>query len=218
MFNVPGIVALVIGVLVAIHVLIFFGGQQWEAWTLYAFAFIPSRFTEPGFPVLQGSQYWSFITYAFLHGDWVHLLFNSIWFLVFGTPAARYLGTPRFLLLCLIATLGAVAASLALHWGETVFLIGASGAVSGLLAAAMPLMYGVRVPGGARPATFPELMTNSKALVFMAVFLFMTLITGASGWTDNSFLGGAAIAWEAHMGGFVSGLAAFYLLAPKRFP
>jgi membrane associated rhomboid family serine protease len=151
-----------------------------------------------------------------LHGDWMHLLFNSLWLLVFGTPVARYLGSLRFFVLSLVAGIVGGLSSLLLHWGQDLFVIGASGAVSGLLAAAIPIMYGRRVPGGARPLSFGELVTSSRALMFTAIWLGLTLVSGASGWTGNSFAADSGIAWEAHIGGFIGGLAAFYALAPRR--
>ena len=95
-------------------------------------------------------------------------------------------------------------------------MVGASGAVSGMLGIAIPIMYGRRVPGGMRPLSPVELLTDRKALLFMAVWLGITLFSGASGWTGNSFMTEAGIAWEAHLGGFVGGLAAFYMLARRQ--
>ena len=214
-FNAPAIVLAVIAVLVAVHVLLFMLGEGWQVWSLYALALNPVRFTEPGFPMPSGSAYWTLLTYMLLHGDWMHLTFNSLWLLVFGTPVARYLGSWRFLLVCLVAGLAGALASLALHWGQMIFVIGASGAVSGLLAAAIPIMYGKRVMGGARPLSFGEFLTSPRALMFTAIWLALTLFSGAAGWTGNSFMSEGGIAWEAHLGGFAGGLLAFYGLAPR---
>lgn len=213
--NAPAVVLAVIAVLVAIHVALVLLGENWQALAYGVLALIPARWTDPGYPVLQGSQYWSLATYMLLHGDWMHLLFNSLWLLVFGTPVARYLGAWRFLALCLMSGVIGGLASLALHWGENILVIGASGAVSGLLAAAIPLMYGRRVHGGGRPLSFTEFITSPRALLFTAVWLGLTLFSGAAGWTGNSFMAEGGIAWEAHIGGFVGGLLAFYLLAPR---
>lgn len=214
-FNAPAIVLVVIGVLVVIHALLAVLDSGWQVWSLYALALNPIRFTDPGFPAPEGAKYWSLLTYMLLHGDWMHLTFNSLWLLVFGTPVARYLGSLRFLLLSLTAGVAGALASLALHWGEQVFVIGASGAVSGLLAAAIPIMYGRRVLGGARPLSFAEFLTNPRALMFTAIWLALTLFSGAAGWTGNGFMEEGGIAWEAHVGGFLGGLVAFYALAPR---
>jgi membrane associated rhomboid family serine protease len=214
-FNAPAVVVAVIGVLAAIHVALYFLGDSWQVWSLFALALNPIRFVNVGFPSPPGAEYWSLVTYMLLHGDWMHLIFNSLWLLIFGTPVARYLGSWRFLALCVAAGILGGFASLALHWGQEIFVIGASGAVSGLLAAAIPIMYGKRVWGGARPLTLGEFMTNPRALMFTGVWLALTLFSGAAGWTGNSFMSEGGIAWEAHVGGFVGGLLAFYVLAPK---
>lgn len=215
-FNAPAVVLVLIAILVAIHAGLSVAGQNWQVWALYAFAFIPVRLTDPNYPMIPGSQAWSFLTYAFLHGSWMHLIFNSIWLLVFGTPVARYLGTARVLLLAAISSLGGAVASLALHWGQPVIMIGASGAVSGLLGAAVPIMFAVPSTWGRRPSAPAELLTNRRALLFVLVFFAITVFSGASGWTGNSFMQDGGIAWEAHLGGFLAGLATFYLLAQRR--
>ena len=214
-FNAPVVVLGLIAVLAAIHIILQFGGDSWQVESLQIFALIPARFTKPGFPMIEGSQYWSLLTYGFLHADWMHLLFNSLWLLVFGTPAARYLGSSRFLLLCAVSTIAGGLGSLALHWGSVVYVLGASAAVSGLLAAAIPIIYGSRVHGGVRPLGPSELLKSPKALMFMGIWLVVTLASGATGWTGNSFIAEGGIAWEAHLGGFIAGLVGFYVLAAR---
>lgn len=216
-FNAPWSVVAVIGVLVAIHVLLWVMGEDWQIWASYWLALIPARFTDPLFPMPPGSQFWTLATYALLHSDWMHITFNSLWFLIFGTPVARYLGHGRFLLLALVSSVIGGLASLALHWGEQVFVIGASGAVSGLVGAAIPIMYARRLPGGGgQPLGFGELLRDRNALGFMAMWLVITLASGATGWVGNGFVQESGIAWEAHLGGFAGGLACFYALTSRQ--
>jgi len=218
-FNAPAAVVAVIGVLAAIHVALWLLGENWQVWSLYALALIPARFTVPGYPMIPGSQYWSLVTYMLLHGSWMHILFNCMWLLIFGTPVARFLGSARFLLVCLVSGVIGGLASLFLHWGQEIIVVGASGAVSGLLGAAIPIMYGERMPGGGwRPLTPSELVRSGKALGFTLVWLVLTLFSGGTGWTGNSFLADSGIAWEAHIGGFLGGLLAFYVLLPRMRP
>lgn len=215
-FNVPPVVAAVIAVLVAVHVGLWYLGQDWQVWSLYALSIIPVRFTVPGYPMPPGAQYWSLATYMLLHGSWMHLIFNAIWLLIFGTPVARYLGSLRFLLLAVVSGVVGGLCSLALHWGQEMVIVGASGGVMGLMGAAIPLMYGERLPhGGWRPARIGELLTNRRALTFTGVVMAVTLFSGGTGWTGNGFLAESSIAWEAHVGGFIAGLFAFYVLAPR---
>jgi membrane associated rhomboid family serine protease len=215
-FNIPAVVAAVVGVWCAIHLILQIAGEDWRVWSLYAFAFIPQRLGSGAFPAIPGSQVWSFVTYAFLHADWMHLLFNSLWLVVFGSVVARRLGAWRFLVLASVAAVAGALASLLMHWGEGAIVIGGSAAVSGALAAAIPLMYG-HVRRGEQETRLNalrprELLSDRRALFFMLMWLAITLFSGATGWTGNGFADGFSIAWEAHLGGFAAGLAAFYFL------
>jgi membrane associated rhomboid family serine protease len=222
-FRVPPIVVVVIVGLIAIHVLLFVGGPQWQVLSLYLFSFIPARIgVDIPYPAVPGTAAWSFVSYALLHGDWLHLASNCIWFTVFGTIVARRLSAGRFLTLCVAAAASGAAAMLARHWGEEIILVGASGSVSGLIAAAIPLMYAKGASfgdlqsadlRGIKALTPKEFASDRRALFFSLVWFAVTLLTGAgSGWLSNAFSGANAIAWEAHLGGFAGGLAGFYLL------
>jgi membrane associated rhomboid family serine protease len=200
------VVTATIALLVAIHLALQLAGESWRVWSLYAFAFVPSRFQPNAIAMMEGSQYWSLVTYAFLHADWVHVGFNSLWLLIFGTPVARVLGTLRFIAIFVVGAIGGALVMLAVYWGETVITIGASASVSALIAAAIPIMYG----GWRGPLSIPQVLRHRRALLFMAVFLGLTLISGAQG--VPGFGDGPPIAWEAHLGGFVAGLIAYAVL------
>ncbi len=223
LINAPRVVLVLIGAIIAVHLARVLAGEDISTWALRMFAFIPAQTTGAAGEVWPLQRYWTLISYAFLHSNGMHLIFNSLWMLIFGSFVARRLSTPRFLLLALIATVAGAAAMLVNHADEFVPVIGASGAVSGFMAAAVPLMYGGNYSLGyairgdvrtTRPLRFLELLQNRGALIFMAVWLVITLITGAAGFDDGVLGVGQQIqvAWEAHIGGFIAGLAAFYLL------
>jgi membrane associated rhomboid family serine protease len=205
--EVLGLIALLALIHAGLEVL----GAEWQIRALDAFAFIPGRLSGGHDGMLAGSRYWSFLTYAFLHAGWLHLLFNGLWLLIFGTVVARFLGPGRFLLLAAFAAVTGAAAALAAHWGDLHYvMVGASGAVSGLMGAAVPIIYSGR--RSFRPLGFGELLRSRGALVFLAIWLAITLLSGASDLAGNPFSGDFSIAWEAHVGGFAGGLVAFYLL------
>ena len=224
-FKAPSVVLILIAVLFFVHLAIQIAGEDWRVWSLYAFSFIPARITgDEVFPAIQGSQVWSFLTYAFLHADWLHLFFNSLWLLIFGSVVARRLGPIRFLVLATAAAVLGAVATLLTHWGEVAVVIGASGAVSGVMAAAIPLMYGSGLRLGdtyrsdiamVMPLRPLEILTNRRAFIFTLVWIAVTLFSGASGWTGASFVEEGRIAWEAHLGGFAAGLFTFYWLDPR---
>ena len=210
LINSPPVVLGFIAVLFAIHLALVLAGEDWQIWSQAVFAFNPLRLL-PGTTIamIPGSQWWSLLTYAFLHADWIHLVVNSLWLLVFGTPVARLAGPGRFLIVAGASAVGGAVASLFLHWGEDVNLIGASGSVSGLLAASVPIIY-----GGSTPKRYlgpGELFRSRSALFFMAIWLAITLISGSADMTAGAFQG-MTIAWEAHVGGFFAGLIAFYIV------
>jgi membrane associated rhomboid family serine protease len=224
-FRAPLVVLVLIAVLVFVHLAIQVAGESWQVWSLYAFSFIPARITgDVVFPAIWGSQVWSFLTYAFLHANLMHLFFNSLWLLVFGSVVARRLGPPKFLLLASAAAIMGAVATLLTHWGQVAIVIGASGAVSGVMAAAIPLMYGTGLRLGdtyrtdlstVTPLRPLEILTNRRAFIFTLIWIAVTLFSGASGWTGADFVEVGRIAWEAHLGGFIAGLLAFYWLDPR---
>lgn len=208
MVNAPPVVLALIAVLLTIHLLIQIGGDNWANWALNAFALVPIRFAGGAqTEMIPGSQYWSLITYGFLHEGWTHVLVNSLWLLIFGTPVARHFGTLRFLAIAFVSTLGGGVAMLCVYWGVFIVVIGASAAVSGLLAAAIPIMFG----RPDRPLRISEVLRDRRALTLMFLFLGATLLTGVQdlpGFADNG-----RIAWEAHLGGFVAGLLSFFFIS-----
>ncbi len=228
LLNVPPVVLGVVAVLVFVHALFWALGESWQVWSVYALSFIPVRLGggDP-IPYPEGAQLWSFITYALLHADAFHLGSNCIWLLIFSTPLARRLGAWRYLLLLAFSAAAGATAMLLTHWGQFLIIVGASASVSATLAAAIPVMFApgfrmgqshlvdyehLRVPSPL------QLLRNGKALVFAAVFLAMTLFTGATmALTGTAFLEERNIAWEAHLGGFVAGLILFYLLDKKPY-
>jgi membrane associated rhomboid family serine protease len=226
LLNVPTVVLSVVSGLIAIHMLFWALGESWQVWSLYALSFIPARLGPEPVAAPMGANVWSFFTYALLHADIYHLASNSIWLAIFSTPLARRIGAIRYLVLLSVSAVAGAAAMLPLNWGEFLIVVGASASVSATLAAVIPIMF---APGFkfsetdqasyavlevVRPS---DLFRHSGAIAFSLVFLALTLFTGASmAMTGTAFLEERNIAWEAHLGGFVTGLILFYLLDKKR--
>lgn len=166
-----------------------------------------------------GSHPWTLVTYAFLHGSWEHAVVNCLWMLAFGSPVMERFGAGRFL-----GFFAATAAAAALF--QTLFdrtdvsaLIGASGAVSGLTAAALrfaigPGMFGAGQAARFRPAApLGEALRDRTVLIFIAVWFGINLVAGLGAPFGGE---GLRIAWEAHVGGFLAGLLLFSLFDPVR--
>ena len=163
-----------------------------QALLFQAFAFSPAALAEGRWPTL--------FTAIFLHGSWAHALMNAGEALAFGTPVARYFGLgPRgvfvftiFYLLC--GGLASLGYGLSNMQG-TALMVGASGAVSGLVGGATRLMG-----GGGEPGPFLHPTVISMSIGWIAVNLLLAVVGFAPG------LGNAGVAWEAHIFGYVAGL------------
>jgi len=167
-------------------------------------AFIPIRYS--GQFALDTYAFTSMVTYAFLHGGLAHLGINMIWLAAFGSPLANRLGTTRFLGFWVVTGIAAVALHYVLHRFDQSPLVGASGAISGMMGAAARFAF--RIDRGAGKPAFAgavlpvSLVLRSRStVVFLAVWMVVNLVTGLVGFAP----GDARIAWEAHIGGFLSG-------------
>ena len=225
--NVPGVVTGLIVAMAAVHLVRLYGPFSDEA-ILYYFAFIPARLSVDATTMAQlglldqGARYWSLITYAFIHADWLHLAMNSFWMLAFGSVVARRLTALRFLLL---SGLGAIAGALmyyAFHPGANAVLVGASAAVSAQVAAAARLMFvqdgrlrwghGQEI-GTAKPLSLVQTFSNRRSLTFIVIWLGLNYAFGAAGLgTPEADM---LIAWEAHLGGFIAGLLVLGIVDPR---
>lgn len=169
-----------------------------EAFML-SYAFSPAMLAE--------GQWAGLVSSLFLHGNWAHALMNAAFALAFGAPVAAYIGVRlggamlffAFYIVCgVLANLGYAG----LHMHEQAVLVGASGAVAGLMGAASRLMAG---QGDLGPILSKPVLGMGAAWIgvnLLIAFIGTALIPGAQG---------MGIAWEAHIAGFVAGVL---LMAP----
>jgi membrane associated rhomboid family serine protease len=231
MFNVPPVVVATLAVLALVHAVRSLALSPHDDLNLLLrFAFIPARYDStilPGgtFPGGLGADIWTFFSYSLLHGDLTHLGMNALWLLPFGTAVARRLGTLRFLAF-FAATAGAGAAlHLATHAGEILPMIGASAAISGMMAAAirfafqnggpLALMRSEQDASYRAPAApLAQVLRDPRVIGFVAVWFGLNILLGIGSVT---MLGvDQPIAWQAHIGGFVAGLILFSAFDPIR--
>ena len=182
---------------------------------LYWFAFIPEI---AGYGV--GGlvhELWAGVTYSLLHGGWAHFVMNAVWLAIFGSPLALRIGTIPFVVFWIVTAFAAALFHFAIDPFGASILVGASGAISGMMGAAARLGFRVdrtsrpRAFAG-RPLTFSEVLRSRAVLGFVAVWLLVNLLTGLF-----VSVGDSAIAWQAHIGGFVAGFLLLPLF-PKRDP
>ena len=132
--NAPGVVIALIVLFALVQAVRSILSPQMDFELIVRFSFLPLRYdavTLNGeiLPGGWGADIWTFVSYAFLHGDWVHLLVNAVWLLAFGSAVAWRFGAVRFLLFSLFCTIAGAATHLAFHFGEAVPVVGASAAI-----------------------------------------------------------------------------------------
>lgn len=137
------------------------------------------------------------ITYTFIHGGWMHLIANMAFMWVFADNVEDAYGHAGFLLLYLVCGIIAAGAHIVANPDSTVPLVGASGAVSGVMGAYLVLFPKARV----------------WVLLFMKLPLRISALWALAGWIGFQFLSAwvddgkneVLVAWWAHIGGFAAG-------------
>jgi membrane associated rhomboid family serine protease len=225
-FNVPGVVVAMLGMFFALHLLRYLLPEEQSVWLTLALAFIPARLSGAAadLPGGEAATFTQFVTHLFVHGDLTHLFINSAWLLAFGSPVARRIGSVRFVTFFLLCGVAGALFHFALTSNALSMMVGASGAISGLMGAAFRFMFqalsDADAHGLAGRDDGPPLMSLGAALTDRRVLLAVagwTVLNIVFAWGASGVLADATIAWEAHLGGFYMGLLSFGLFdRPQR--
>jgi membrane associated rhomboid family serine protease len=191
MFNAPWPALLLVGLIVGGYAL----QTRFPVETVVgAMAFSPAA--------LAQGRWATLFTALFVHGGWAHALMNAAFALAFATPVARFFGERlggvltffAFYLACgALSNLGYAA----LHPGSAQPLVGASGALSGLMAGSARLIAG-------RGRLGP--IISSPVIGMGVAWVVVNVLIGALGSGFTPGAGGATVAWEAHLTGFLAGV------------
>jgi membrane associated rhomboid family serine protease len=157
-----------------------------------------------------GRQLWpplTLLTSLFIHGGVLHIAGNMLYLFIFGPAVEERIGVTRYLWFYLLCGLASGIATVAMAPASRVPVIGASGAIAGVLGA-----YFVFYPRGRIFALFPPFFFFELPAVLYLIFWFgMQLYWGIMSGAAGILLGG--VAWWAHVGGFLFGIAAGPLIA-----
>ncbi len=217
-FNVPGSVVALIAIFIAVHVVRQFLPVAEDNWLVVAMAFVPARYAGYADQIAGGqiAALTSFLTHMLVHGNLTHLMFNSAWFLAFGGAIALRIGSTRFLAFTAFTGIAGALIFLAFNFGDAVPVVGASGAVSGMMGAVMRFLFSAMDRGNfaalrEAPRTIPlmslsESLSDRRVLAITAIWLALNAITalGIPGISE-----GDSVAWEAHLGGYMAGFFCF---------
>ncbi len=173
---------------------------------IHEFGLVPARYTNKIWAVLTGLPPWDyspFLTNMFLHGGWIHLISNMWALWIFGDNVEDRLGHFRYLLFYIFCGILANFTHFFTNLDSTIPVVGASGAISGVMAA-----YLIMFP-------FSRIITLIP-IFFIPFFIEIPALLYIGGWFISQLFSGfltllvpgewSSIAWWAHIGGFVAGL------------
>ncbi len=247
--NLPGIVTAFLLVLLAVHLgRLWFLSEQADELFVFDYALIPARWSLAFLPdglnavvealrrsdgpdlqwqmmvtrvLAEEAQFrpWTAVSHVFLHGSWLHLLFNSVWLAAFGTPLARRWGGGFFLIFCFLCAVSGALGHYVSQPYSVIPTIGASGIVSGMFGAAAWYVFNAPPDrtydlSQAPRLSFHSFIRNPTVLTFVVFWLIGNYVVAA---VPGTFVGEhTEIAWQAHVGGFLGGFIFFPLMDDYR--
>ena len=197
--------------LIALNILVFLyevqlGGAGLESF-IRTWALVPSRLAAH-----PQTTWVTIFTSMFLHGGWFHVL-NNMWFLfIFGDNIEDRLGSTRYLIFYLLSGVAAALMQVYILQTSSEPMIGASGAIAGVLGA-----YLISFPRARIASLVPIFFIFTIIEIPVTIFLLFWFVTQLfSGWLSLQGASGSGIAWWAHIGGFVFGFVAVNLFPRRR--
>jgi membrane associated rhomboid family serine protease len=181
---------------------------------LYRYALVPALYFTGLAADLGPLDYLPFVTNMFLHGGWLHLILNMWMLWLFGGTVEDRLGPGRYLAFYIACGAAASFAHAIFNPTSTDPALGASGAIAGVMGCYLRLFPLARVVILV-PVLFFPFFFELPAFVFVGIWFFIQVLQGTVSLIVPAAHGG--VAWWAHIGGFVAGLAfASLLVRPKQ--
>lgn len=196
----------VTSLLIAINVFVFIHQLTLDPFTrnefVFQYGFVPARFALD-----------SMVTSMFLHGGWMHLIGNMVFLWVFGDNIEDIFGHGKYLLFYLLCGMAAALLQFAIHPGSRIPMVGASGAIYGVMGA-----YAVKFPHAriSMVGWFLFLFTfELPAWVVMLYYLGVNVASGLGGGVADVMNERGGTAFFAHIGGFAAGVALVLLMRTR---
>jgi membrane associated rhomboid family serine protease len=178
---------------------------------VFAYGAIPHNIvsfesTQPIHPFL------TIFTSMFMHGGLFHIFGNMLYLWIFGNNIEDRLGHIRFIIFYLFCGIAAALSHVLTAPGSNVPMIGASGAVSGVLGAYLLLFPYARI----HTVIFLGFFVQTVQIPALIVIGFWAIIQVVNGLIAQGALNQGGVAWFAHVGGFIAGLITIKLWQPRR--
>jgi membrane associated rhomboid family serine protease len=218
--NIPGeLTPIVLRLIIALNILVFLFeislSTQIRSALFHIFGVVPARYFFPEWAAAAGYPRQIILplfSYMFLHGGWLHLIFN-IWTLwIFADNVEDATGHLKFLIFYILCGVIAALVQIIFNSDSSVPVIGASGAIAGIMGG-----YLVLYPHAKILTLFPIIIIpyfiNLPAGLFLAVWFVIQIFSGIF---DSLSGASQGVAWGAHIGGFLAGALLINLFADKK--
>jgi len=185
-----------------------------DEWFQTQYALIPSEFLSGhDLPPMVPIPIWlTLLASMFMHGGIMHLLGNMLYLWIFGDNVEDGMGSARFLLFYLLCGIVAAFAQIAMAPASSIPMVGASGAIAGILAAYFMLFPRSRVLT-LIPLFFFVRLVTVPAVFLLGFWFLLQVISGA-----GSFSSSGGVAFFAHIGGFMAGLLLVFPFRQRHVP
>ena len=206
MINLPLFTKFMLGAIIGIHVIV--SAISYLSPDLFDQIYFHGAFTPASWSGTFPFMWWTPLTvvsFSFLHGGWLHLAVNSVMLMAFGSGVEKWLGAKRMLIIFSVSSVIALLFQFASAPHSMAGVVGISGGISGFFGALLLMMQQQRALGNTRNSIMP----------FVIAWVAVSILFGYMGAPD-----GSPIAWLAHIGGFVGGLAVTWQMIgrPQIFP
>lgn len=188
-------------------------GRHAEAF-IVNFGLVPGRFFDDiASADIHIRTFLPFLTSMFLHGGWWHLIGNMLFLYIFGDNVEDQFGHVRYLLFYMIAGIGAAGTQTFINSGSDVPMVGASGAIAGVLGAYVFMFPKAKIATLIPLFIFFQVI-ELPAFLFLGIWFLMQMFSGLMSLGIGADAGG--VAWWAHIGGFAVGVVSIPFLRKSR--
>jgi membrane associated rhomboid family serine protease len=164
--------------------------------------------------ISQPPAFLTIITSMFMHGGWLHIVFNMLFLWIFGNNVEDSMGRVRYAVFYLLAGIVAGLTQVAVSPDSQTPLVGASGAIAGVLGGYALLYPRARVLTAV--FVFFIFFVEIPALVMLGIWIFLQFLPAVGQLASPNVGSQGGVAYFAHVGGFLFGLAAIKLFAQRR--
>ncbi len=181
----------------------------------HQYGLVPARYTNPMWAIITQSSpndYWPFFLNLFMHSSWMHILMNMWMLWIFGDDIEDVMGWQRFLLFYFLCGIGANLAVFIIASNSPVPVIGASGALAGILGAYMFLFPYAKIVIWF-PILFLPIFFELPAVSFLGIWVLFQLDDATTSLNSDDV---TSLGWIGHLAGFFIGAIIYRLFLIKK--